>query len=277
MEIANANNCIVGEGPVWDPRTDTFWQVDLRGKCLYKTKDSVQEKILLPQKPGCLAISETGRVLVGLEDGVYWLDTMSLAHQPVKIKGDRFNDGKVGPDGAFYLGTVSKDGTGAFYRLFHGELTEVFDGCYCSNGLDWTADQRTMVYTDSVLYKLELFDFDSRSGDISNRRTFKEIPQEWGKPDGLTLDEKDDIWLALWDGHRAIHIDGKTAEIIESIEFPCPKVSCCAFGGADMKTFFVTTAAMEDVETYPRAGQTFAVKMSVSGRKIYYYEEDKNA
>ena len=277
MEIVNANNCIVGEGPVYDSRTGTMWQVDIRGKCLYRMQNGVQEKIDLPQKVGCMAISETGRILVAMEDGVYWLDTMSLAHQPIQIKGDRFNDGKVGPDGAFYVGTASTDGNGAFYCLKDGVLTEVFDGCYCSNGLDWTADQKTLFYTDSPKYKLEQFDFDPATGRLSNRRTFTDIPPEWGKPDGLTLDENDDIWLALWDGHRVVHMDHKTAEVIESIEFPCPKVSCCAFGGTDMKTLFVTTAGMDDVEKYPQAGQTFAVKMSVSGRKIYYYKENKNA
>ena len=276
MEIVNANNCIVGEGPVYDSRTGTMWQVDIRGKCLYKTKDGIQEKIQLPQKVGCLALAESGRILVALEDGVYWLDTMELAHQTIQIKGDRFNDGKVGPDGAFYVGTASTDGNGAFYSLKDGVLTEVFDGCYCSNGLDWTEDGRTMVYTDSLLYKLELFDFNPGTGTLSNRRTLKDIPEEWGKPDGLTLDVNDDIWLALWDGHRVVHMDRKTAEATGSIEFPCPKVSSCAFGGTDMKTLFVTTAAMDDLDAYPQAGQTFAVEMSVCGRRIYYYKDDEN-
>ena len=274
MKVVNSNNSIVGENPLWDHRTNTFWQIDIRGKCLYKTKDGVEEKIDLPQKVGCMAIAESGRILVAMEDGIYWLDTMTLAHQPIQIKGDRFNDGKVGPDGAFYAGTVSLDGNGAFYRLKDGVLTEIFDGCYCSNGLDWTADGRTMVYTDSLLYKLELFDFES--GALSNRRTLLDIPEEWGKPDGLTLDRNENVWLALWDGHRLIRIDGKTEEVVESIPFPCPKVSSCAFGGADLKTLFVTTAAMEDREKYSQAGQTFALDLPIGGRKIYYYKDDEN-
>ena len=276
MKLVNAINCIVGEGPTWDAKTKTFWQVDIRGKCLYKIKDGVQEKIDLPQKVGCMAISETGRILVGMEDGVYWLDTMTLAHQPVQIKGDRFNDGKVGPDGAFYLGTVSMDGKGALYQLKNGLLTELFDGCYCSNGLEWSADQKTMVYTDSLLYKLERFDFDPVSGTLSNRQTICEFPHEWGTPDGLTMDEKDAVWLALWDGGRLVRVDLKTGEILESVEFPCPKVTSCMFGEEDLKTLFVTTAAMEDVASYPKAGQTFAVTLPVGGRKIYYYKDDNN-
>ncbi len=273
MKIINDMNCAVGEGPVWDEKTGTLWQVDIRGKCLYKLAGGSRTKIDLPQKVGCMAISETGRVLVAMEDGVYWLDSMTLAHQPVKLKGERFNDGKVGPDGAFYLGTVGANGSGAFYRLADGVLTELFDGCYCSNGLDWTADERTMVYTDSLFYKVELFDFDKEAGNLSNRRTLREFPEEWGKPDGLTVDAEDNILLAFWDGHGILHMDGKTGETVGKIETPCPKASCCSFGGADFKTLYITTAAMDDVPQYPDAGKTFALEMPVGGKPVYYYKE----
>lgn len=276
MEILNRENCIVGEGPLWDGRTGTLWQVDIRGECLYRMKDGAQEKISLPQKVGCMALTETGRVLVAMEDGVYWLDTMTLAHQPIKIKGDRFNDGKAGPDGAFYLGTVGANGSGAFYRLKDGALTELFGGCFCSNGLDWTGDGKTMVYTDSLLYKIELFDFDGQTGSVSNRRTLCAFPEDWGKPDGLTLDANDDIWVALWDGHGVLHLDGKTGALIEKIETPCPKASCCAFGGKELKTLIITSAAMNDGAQYPQAGNTFAVPAKVPGRPIFYYKETEH-
>ena len=273
MKIIHNINCQVGEGVTWDAKTNTLWQVDIRGKCLYKLQNGSWEKIDLPQKVGCMAISETGRVLVGMEDGVYWLDTMTLAHQPITLKGERFNDGKVGPDGAYYLGTVGANGSGAFYRLADGVLTELFDGCYCSNGLDWTADEKTMVYADSLLYKVELFDFDKANGNLSGRRTLRQFPENWGKPDGLTVDAMDNILLAFWDGHGILHLDGKTGETIQKIETPCPKASCCAFGGDGFKTLFITTAAMDDVPNYPEAGKTFALGMEVGGKSIYYYKE----
>ena len=273
MKIIHNINCQVGEGVTWDAKTNTLWQVDILGQCLYKLQNGSWEKTDLPQKVGCIGISESGRVLMGMEDGVYWLDTMTLAHQPIKLKGDRFNDGKVGPDGAYYVGTVGADGSGAFYRLADGVLTEVFDGCYCSNGLDWTADEKTMVYADSLLYKVELFDFDKATGTLSNRRTLRAFPEEWGKPDGLTVDADDNILLAFWDGHGILHLDGKTGETIQKIETPCPKASCCAFGGADFKTLFITTADKDDSQNYPNAGKTFALEMPVGGKSIYYYKE----
>ena len=71
----------------------------------------------------------------------------------------------------------------------------------------------------------------------------------------------------------AILLDGKTGETIQKIETPCPKASCCAFGGEDFKTLFITTAAMDDVPNYPEAGKTFALEMPVGGKAIYYYKE----
>ena len=271
MEIWNQENCIVGEGPLWDPAEKVFWQVDIRGKCLYKLDEKKQEKYFLPQKVGCMALNKAGRVLVALEDGVYWQDTMALAHQPTAIKGERFNDGKVGPDGAFYLGTASSESRGAFYRLKNGVLTELFDGCTCSNGLDWSCDGKLMYYIDTLLQRIELFDFDRETGELSNRRTFMEIPAGWGKPDGMTIDEHDDLWVAFWDGYCVMHIDHMTGKVLQKLEMPCPKVSCCAFGGTDLRTLFVTTAAMEDHGQYPQAGKTFAIVLPIKGRKMYYY------
>lgn len=144
-QIFNKTKCIVGEGPVWDSKTQSLLFLDIRGQFIvkadYKTGKSTQ--IHLPQRIGCFALCENGDIIAGLTDGVYFIDkvgNLTLAHSPTKIKGDRFNDGKIGPDGAFYLGTSAADGCGAFYRLKNGVLTELFDGCACSNGLDWTAD-----------------------------------------------------------------------------------------------------------------------------------------
>ena len=65
---------------------------------------------------------------------------LTLAHRPADIKGRRFNDGKVGPDGCYYVGTTDDNHEGAFYRLSGSVLTELFDHCGCSNGLDWSED-----------------------------------------------------------------------------------------------------------------------------------------
>lgn len=270
MKIWNNEKCTVGEGVLWDERTDTLWFLDIRGKCLYKSHYPMgqYEKISLPQRVGCMALCEDGTVLAAMEDGVYRVDTMERVHLPVRIKGERFNDGKAGPDGAFYLGTSAADGNGAFYRLKDGILTELFDGCACSNGLDWSADGKTMYYIDTPRQMVELFDFDAENGTLSNRRKFVDIPESWGKPDGMTLDANGDLWVALWGGQGVIHLDKTTGRLVEKIEIPCKKASCCCFGGEDRKTLFITSAAFEEED--PQAGKTYCVRLSVKGKSGFY-------
>ena len=276
MDIIYSGNLQVGENPMWDHQGKQLLFLDILGKCIYRGAPGNFQRITLPQKVGCMAICENGDLLLGLEDGVYRMKEngdMQLAHQKIKIKGSRFNDGKIGPDGAFYLGTADDKGLGAFYRLKDGALTELFDGCACSNGIDWTSDFKTMYYIDSPRQMVEAFDFDVRCGRLSNRRKFVDIPKEWGLPDGMTLDENDHLWVALWDGHRVIHIDKNSKEIMDEIRFPCPKVSSCAFGGSDLSELYVTTAAKSDADTYPKAGNVFKVLTGVKGNKINYYKD----
>lgn len=275
--VVNTANSEVGEGPVWDKRNESFLSLDILGQCIWgqNSKSGEPEKTDLPQQIGCMAICENGDKLVALQDGVYRMTAsgkLTKAHQDIQIKGRRFNDGKVGPDGAFYLGTTDANGNGAFYRLKDGLLTELFDKCNCSNGLDWTSDGKTMYYIDTPKQMIEMFDFDVKTGELSNRRKFVDIPKDIGCPDGMTLDENDNLWVALWNGHKVIHIDKNTGKIIDQIDVPCPKASCCTFGGKEMNELYITTAAKEDLAEYPSAGNTFKTVLTVKGRAINYYK-----
>ena len=277
IHLVYDGNLEVGENPLWDFKNERLLFLDIRGKCVYvKNKDNAEFfEISLPQQIGCAAFCENGDLLFGMEDGVYRMNargTLVKAHQDVKIKGRRFNDGKVGPDGAFYLGTTDNNGEGAFYKLKNGRLEELFDKCACSNGIEFTSDSKHMYYIDSLRHMVEIFDFDASCGALSNRRKFVDIPNEWGLPDGMTLDENGNLWVALWDGHRIIQIDKDRGVVINEISVPCPKASSCAFGGDDLSELYITTAAMTDTSEYPKAGQVFKVRPGVNGKEINYYK-----
>lgn len=271
--------CFVGEGPVWNERTGELLFLDIWGKCIYVVdyETGRAKRIDVGQQIGCFALCENGDLLVAMQDGIYRRNSAGrkmLAHQPMKIKGRRFNDGKIGPDGCFYLGTTDENRQGAFYRLKDGILTELFDGCGCSNGLDWTVDGKRMFYCDTVTQKIEIFDFDKDSHILSNRRTLVDIPVEMGKPDGFTLDEKDNIWLALWNGRSIIQIDSFTGKTKSTIDVPAAKVSCCCFAGKELDEMIITTASIEgDSERYPLAGYCFRTKLGVRGKSVYRYQD----
>lgn len=266
---------IVAEGPTWDNITNTLLFVDILGKCIFKmdyeTKNII--KIDVGQQIGCLALCENGDLLLAMEDGIYRMNQdgkMHLAHQPIKIKGRRFNDGKVGPDGCFYVGTADSDSKGAFYRLKDGVLEELFGGCTCSNGLDWSSDSKYMFYCDTPLQKIEMFDFDKDTGNLLNRRTFVEIPSSFGSPDGFAMDANNHIWLGLWGGNALVEITPDGA-IGEKIEMPALKVSSCCFAGNDLKDLIITTASKDDAEMYPLSGYVFTKKMDIKGKLTYRY------
>ncbi|MBQ6947887.1 MAG: SMP-30/gluconolactonase/LRE family protein [Clostridia bacterium] len=277
-ELFNNIRCIVGEGPVWDAEKNRMLFLDIRGQKIISVERPTgkEETIHLPQRIGCFALCEKGGLIAGLTDGVYFINednTLSLAHLPVKIKGDRFNDGKIGPDGAFYLGTSASDGKGAFYRLKNGVLAELFDGVTCSNGLDWTEDGTRMYYIDTPRQMIEMFDFDVACGTLSNRRKFMDIPKTWGLPDGMTKDRDDHLWVALWDGGSVIQIDKNTKQVINRIDLPCPRASCPAFGGDHGEELFITTAAFGN-EQNESAGKTYKIKTVARGGTVYKYREE---
>ena len=275
LELIYASPLEAGENPLWDSRNDTFHFLDILGQAIYKMRSADVRKTELPQQIGCIALCENGDLLLGLQDGIYRLDNsgkMALAHQKIKIKGRRFNDGKVGPDGALYVGTTDYNGNGAFYRLRDNVLTELFDECACSNGIDWTRDGKRMYYIDSPKQMVEIFDFDASSGTLSDRRKFVDIPAEWGLPDGMTLDENDNLWVALWNGHKVIHIDKETGTITDEIRVPCPKASSCAFGDKDLSKLYITTAAKDDLSSFPDAGRIYKIDVGVRGKEINYYK-----
>ena len=279
-EVLFEPNLLVAESPVWDDRSESLYFVDIREKCYFRMdyRTGKTQKYEVPQMLGCMALCENGDLLLSMEDGVYRRSaadgTLSLAHQVISLKGERFNDGKVGPDGCYYVGTAGANFSGAFYRLRNGVLEELFDGCGCSNGLDWINGGETMIYCDSRKQLLERFDFSGEKHGITNRQTICKIDVNFGSGDGLCTDADGNVWLAVWGGSCVLHIDPASGEILDRIELPTTQVSSCCFAGEDLKDLIITTASVRlDLAEQPMAGKVFRYRTNVSGMPFYRYQE----
>lgn len=279
VELLAACRLTVGECPTWDERSGQLYFVDIPDGAYY-TMDYASgdiEKTTVSKMLGCLALCENGDLLLATEDGVYRRGTdgtVRLAHTPCTLHGARFNDGKVGPDGAFYAGTAGGAGEGAFYRLAEETLTPLFDGCTCSNGLDWTADGNVMYYCDSMEHKVERFDV--KGNTLQGRSAVLDIPREDGLPDGMTIDQNGNLWLALWGGWGVVCIDPDARRIVQRIDLPVKQVTSCAFAGDDLRDLVITTAAQgQDVGEQPLAGHVFRVRLPVGGYPTRRYKETK--
>lgn len=272
VELITDARCIVGEGPIWDDTNNRLLMVDIQGKRLrsidwstLKVRDTV-----LSQQTGFLFFDKDGQLYGGAEDGIYRISNdgeLERFSKPCDLKGQRFNDGKVGPDGKLYAGTFSRDYSAAFYRMdCDGTLTELFDGVGNSNGLDWSPDCKTLYYNDTPTGKTDSFCFDK--GILSNRKSV--FTYKGGNPDGMTIDTDGNLWTAVWGSNTAVCVNPKNGKIIDEIELPVSQISCCAFAGKDMKTLIITTAAHGVMlKDEPLAGATFAVDLSVGGIKPY--------
>ena len=273
-------NLTVGENPLYNHLDGNLYFVDIRGKCFYSAdvKGKVLKKVDLPEQIGCMAICEDGDFLLGMETGVYLLDKkgdIKLSHAPQKILGRRFNDGKVGKDGAYYLGTTDANSKGAFYRLKKGKLTKLLDNVNCSNGIDWSLDGSKMYYVDSPLKKVEVFDFDgSLENPLSNRRTCcdltKVIPSN-AVPDGMCIDKEGNLWVAIWNGGEVLKIDAEKSLVVDQIDVGVNKPSSCAFVGEGYDKLLITSASFNEQDE--NAGSLYIADVRAKGLKINLYKK----
>jgi sugar lactone lactonase YvrE len=146
-------------------------------------------------------------------------------------------------------------------RILFGEVL-------ISNSIAFSPDGRLMYFADTPLKKIFVFDYDPDAGVVANRRIFAEVGSGDGFPHGSTVDADGCLWNAEWGCARVVRYnpDGGVDRVIP---MPCSQVTCCAFGGDDLSTLFVTSArtGLNDAAllAQPRAGALFAVNVGVRG------------
>jgi sugar lactone lactonase YvrE len=251
---------------------------------LFDPATGKNETIELGQKVGTVVLTTKGNVLVALHDGIYryrFVDKKLEQIQPNPEKSttnNRFNDGKCDPAGRFWFGTIGPNNSAALYRMdadnsIHTMKREVGT----SNGIVWSLDKKTMYYIDTNTGKVVAYDYDNRTGDISNPRDAVVIPRGMGGPDGSTIDSEGMIWVAHWGGSCVARWNPKTGELLCKVEIPAKQVTSCAFGGKNLDILYITTAREnlneKDLQEYPLSGGLFVVKPGVKGVKANFFVE----
>ena len=280
------SRAILGEGPVWDDRSQRLVFVDILDKAihLYDPANGAHEKVEAGQAIGAVGLREAGGLILAVERGFAVLDPIPggvpwmLAEVEAGDVTTRFNDGRCDAAGRFWAGTMAYDegaGKGSLYKLNPDHSVErVLGGVTVSNGLDWSSDNRTFYYIDSPTRSIDVFDFDLESGRISGRRRFVEIPTEAGLPDGMVVDQEDFIWVALWGG-RSVRRYSPAGQLDRVVHLPASQVTSCAFGGPDRKDLYMTSASMNlteaELATEPLAGSLFRYRPGVLGRPSHRY------
>ncbi|XP_050544860.1 regucalcin-like [Daktulosphaira vitifoliae] len=290
-----------GEGPFWDSENNILYFVDIAQHRVYKWVENKLDYVQLDEdvsfvipvakKKHTFAIG-LGRQLASLQ----WYTDNINGSIPVKVQhltklatvdndkpGNRWNDAKADPKGQLWAGTMGFEdaagniptGQGTLYKL-NDIKSNQFPKCTqnvkpvlprvsVSNGMAWSKDGSKMYYIDSPTKQIDLFDYDSKTDSINNRRPFYNFSTDFipGVPDGMTIDENDNIWIANYGGAQVLHVSGVSGKLLGKLPIKAKYVSSVTFGGNNLDKLYVTTlsrgVSLEQFKEYPMSGKVLEV------------------
>jgi len=281
---------IVGEGPTWAAEERALYWIDIHGPSLnrFDPASGATKAWMLPSPIGSFGLTKKGRAILALKSGLHLLDLGTgalkpLANPEAKLPHNRFNDGKVSPDGRFFAGTMydakPRKPEAALYRFDpDGTCTRVIEGLSVSNGLAWSADGKTMFHSDSTANTVWAWNYDAKTGAIANRREFTRPSEAAGRPDGAATDMEGCYWSA---GVSAGNLNRFRPDgtLDRSIAMPCAAPTMPCFAGPDMKTIYVTSLreglSPEKLAKFPLSGSIFALEVDVPGVPVAKFDDTK--
>ncbi|MEZ4865141.1 MAG: SMP-30/gluconolactonase/LRE family protein [Caldilineaceae bacterium] len=279
-------HAIVGEGPIWDEAIEQLYWVDILSSKLYcyDPKSGENRTYNVGQHVGTVVPRASGGVMLAVYDGFAAFD---LTTEQLTLLGDpesdlpdnRFNDGKCDPAGRFWAGTMAyanQSTQGSLYRMdTDGSIHKMLGEIGVSNGIVWSLDATTMYYIDSTPGTIRAFDYDNSTGAISNERVIARCTPEMGLPDGMAIDAEGMLWVGHFGGGCVRRWDPQTGKVIDQIDLPAKQITACAFGGPDLSTMYITSAAngldAAALAEQPHAGGLFAVQPGVQGAPTFKF------
>jgi sugar lactone lactonase YvrE len=272
----------ITESPVWDGGLNALLWCDIPAGKIHELQLATggRRSWQFPGPVGSFGLCSDNRLVVACHHDILLLDRdddtrVQLASIEPGNARTRLNDGKVGPDGAFWVGsmddTPAKEPIGALYRVLgSGEVECMAEGIITSNGLAWSADGRMMFHSDSRARLLYGWDFDVATGRISNRQLISEVTDAIGRPDGGATDIAGVYWSAGVTAGQLNHFEGGVRQ--RALPFPVPAPTMPCFGGSDLKTLFVTSLrsglSAEVLTAAPLSGSVFYTKVETPGVQV---------
>lgn len=285
---------IVGESAVWDDSRKRLIWVDIIGRRIHAFDPASGRHQLWPVKgrPTSIGLRADGGAILGMERHVCLWDWQGEPVPLVEVEPDRpdnrLNEGAVGPDGAFWVGTMLNNindddsprdiprATGSVYRCPpDGTVMRVTDDLFgITNTLAFprsggllTAD----TLTNSIYaYRIGV------DGMLHGRKTLQSgFPR--GLPDGSCLDAEGRLWTARVAGGACLTCTNPDGKVETIVELPCTWPTSCCFGGANLSTLYVTSARFtmtpEHLAENPQEGALFALDPGVSGVPAHRFGE----
>jgi sugar lactone lactonase YvrE len=275
-----------GESPVWHAAQQCLYWTDIN-RCVIRRFDPAQGSVKswsFEEPVTALALtSSDDTLLVALSSRLILWNPLTGERRDHGFglpgwPAVRFNDGAPDPRGSFWIGSmrnnIRPDGSagetggtdGILFRADpDGRVTEWQHDVGICNTVAWSPDHARFYFADSLANRISVFHYDRMTGAISEPRPFLAgFPR--GLPDGSAVDSEGFLWNCRYGGASIVRVapDGTVDRVIE---MPAVNITNCTFGGPDLRTLYVTSAALGAPPEDRLAGSVFAVSTDVAGQR----------
>jgi sugar lactone lactonase YvrE len=280
IDVVTPVQASLGESPLWDPEAQKLYWVDINNKLLHVHDSSGENDTTFEQacEIGSIGRARAGQLIAGRRDGFGFIDPAtgdftSLIDPETGKPANRMNDGKMDRAGRYWCGSMQDpypdEPAGALYKLSSdGACETMLERIRIPNALCWSPDNKTLYFADTRAATIWAFDFDLDAGAISDQRVFVDLSDQPGRPDGATVDADGCLWSAEYGGHRLVRYT-PSGDVERVVDLPVANATCCAFGGPDFKTLYITTASQHlgpaELAKQPLAGALLACEPGVQG------------
>jgi sugar lactone lactonase YvrE len=277
-----------GEGATWDAASGRLYWTDVNRFLVHCLEPGGAVRSWFFDEP-CVAMALTdrpGTLLLAIGSRLLLWQPGSDTRTPHGFAlddwpGARLNEGRAGPAGEFWIGSMGNNvasdglggavppGQGRLFRIVAGAAPQLFKtGIGISNTLCFSPDERSMYFGDTLQNTIWRYDYD-RDGGITGEAPFL-AGYHRGVPDGSAIDADGYLWNCRFDGGCIVRVapDGRIDRVIE---LPVSNITTCAFGGADLKTLYITTATILLKRHERLAGSLFALDAPVPGIPAHQY------
>ncbi|MDC8829702.1 SMP-30/gluconolactonase/LRE family protein [Alteromonas gilva] len=273
--------CELGEGIHYSASLNCVFWVDIKQHQLFRLSlnDGVISRFNMPEPIGWIKQTRTGNFIVGLQSGIYLLNSdftcgEQLCAPRAEPATNRLNDAKTDRQGRLYFGSMDnyeKQQSGNLYQLCSvtgADSPRLIDSDYkVSNGpaINLAGDKLYSVSSSTrTIFSFRL----ETNGNVTDKQVFIQLPEQYGFPDGITVDSQDNIWVACWMGHSLCCFSPQ-GELLRKVIMPAPLITNITFAGANLDRAFVTSARIglsaKQLQQYPLSGSVFELSLNTTG------------